>query len=91
MKSVLRYKYLLCQQNVILQDGWSHPNSILISINKRQRIPKWQSQMDNPEKLATRVHKMKKNKIKTHNTCWTLLYTNNIQLITFNEVDTRNY
>ena len=22
-------------------------------INKRQRIPKWQSKMDNPEKLAT--------------------------------------
>ena len=46
-------------------------------INKRQRIPKWQSKMDNPEKLATqstqdeekqsreigniRVHKTKKN------------------------------
>ena len=22
-------------------------------MNKRQRIPKWQSEMDNPEKLAT--------------------------------------
>jgi len=33
---------------------------------------------DNPEKLATyRVHKTKKNKVKTqHNMCWILLYTN---------------
>jgi len=45
---------------------------------KRDRIPKGQSKMDNPEKLATyREHKTKKNKTKTqHNMCWTPLCTN---------------
>ena len=38
-------------------------------LNKRERIPKWQSKMDNPEKLANRVHKTKKKKTKyKHNT-----------------------
>ena len=31
---------------------------------KRQRIPKGQSKMDNPEKLQHRVHKTKKNETK---------------------------
>ena len=32
---------------------------------KHQRIPKGQSRKDNPEKLAHKVHKRKKNKLKT--------------------------
>ena len=50
----------------------------VILVNNCQRIPKGQSQMDNPEKLATyRVHKTKRNKAKTqHNICWTPLYAN---------------
>ena len=50
------------------------------NLNKRQRIPKGQSNMDNPEKLAAykcSVHKTKKNKTKTqHNMCWTPLHVN---------------
>ena len=34
--------------------------------NKPYRLPKGQTQMDNPEKLQNRVHKTKKNKTK-HN------------------------
>ena len=42
--------------------------------NKRQRKPKGQSNMNNPEKPG---HKTKKNKTKTqHNMCWTPLYVN---------------
>ena len=50
----------------------------VILVNNCQRIPKGQSQMDNPEKLATyRVHKRKANKTQTqHNMCWTPLYAN---------------
>ena len=49
-----------------------------MQFNKRQRIQKGQSKMDNPEKLAKdRVHKTKNNKTKTqHNMCWTPLNVN---------------
>jgi hypothetical protein len=46
--------------------------------NKCYRIPKSQSKMDNPWKLAIygTQDKEKQNKIKTqHNMCWTPLYT----------------
>jgi hypothetical protein len=44
-------------------------NGFVLKLNKRQRIPKWQSKMDNPEKLANWVHKTKKKKTKyKHNT-----------------------
>ena len=50
-------------------------------VNKRQRIPKGQCKMDNPEKLTTQGtqddEKPKQNKTKTqHNMCCTPLYTN---------------
>ena len=38
-------------------------------LNKRYRIPKGQTQMDNPEKLQNRVHKPKKNKTKRNIIC----------------------
>ena len=46
-------------------------------INKRQRIPKWQSKMDNPEKLATQStqDEVKKTKAQS-NMCWTPLFVN---------------
>ena len=44
---------------------------MLFSINKRQRIPKGQSQMDNPEKLATLgTQDEEKLKKKNHNTLY---------------------
>ena len=41
-------------------------------------IPKGQSKMDNPDKLATQAtqDKDKQNKNKQHNMCWTSLYAN---------------
>jgi hypothetical protein len=39
------------------------------SLNKRYRIPKGQTQMDNTEKLQNRVHKTKKNKTKYNTIC----------------------
>ena len=56
------------------------------NLNKRQRIQKVQSKMDNPEKLSTQgKHKTKKNKIKTqHNMCWTPLYASKHK---FNKLD----
>ena len=50
----------------------------LLSINERQRIPKGQSKMDNPEKLATQGAQYE-DKIKTkdtHNMCWASLCAN---------------
>ena len=46
--------------------------------NKRQRKPKGQSRMDNPEKLAKlAAQNRRQTKHKTqHNMCWTPLYTN---------------
>jgi translation initiation factor IF-2 len=42
-------------------------NVVLVYIiNKRLRIPKWQSKLDNPDKLATQVHTTKQNKNTTH-------------------------
>ena len=56
-----------CQQNVV---GIS-------LVNKRQRIPKGQSKMDTPEKLAKQDNKTKTSKTKTeHNRCWIPLYAN---------------
>ena len=43
--------------------------------NKSQRIPKWQSKMDNSEKLATQGTQDEEKQNK-HNMCWTPLYTN---------------
>jgi hypothetical protein len=40
-------------------------NMTLVFANKRKRILKEQSKMDNPEKLEHRVLKTKKNKAKT--------------------------
>ena len=46
-------------------------------VNKRQRIQKGQSKMDNPEKLATQDTQVKEKQKKTqHNMCLTTLYAN---------------
>ena len=45
-------------------------------INKRQRIPKGQSKMDNPEKLATQGtqdEEIQKHNTTQHKMCWTPL------------------
>ena len=48
----------------------------LYDIHKRQRIPKGQSKMDHPEKLATQgTQDEEKQKIQD-NMCWTPLYVN---------------
>ena len=58
-------------------EGATKKDNPEILANKRQRIPKGQSEMDNPEKLATQGNKTKENKIKTqHNMCWTSLCAN---------------
>ena len=45
--------------------------------NNTRDIPTGQSIMDNPEKLADRVHTPMTNKIQTQrNMCWTLLSAN---------------
>ena len=46
----------------------------IIMLNKHQRIPKGQSKMDNPEKLATQTKT--KKALTQHNMCWTPLCTN---------------
>ena len=51
---------------------------VKILLIKRQKIPKGQAIMDNPEKLATYgTQDEKKQKTKTqHKMCWTPLYAN---------------
>ena len=45
--------------------------------NKRQKIPKGQSEMDNPEKLATQgTQDDDKQNTTQYNMCWTLLCAN---------------
>ena len=58
------------------------------SINKRERIPKGQSQMENPETRATlKVHKTMKNKTKTQNNmCWTTLCANKYKYLFLNSM-----
>ena len=48
-------------------------------VNKRQRIPKGQSQLDNPEKLVTygTQDDVKQNKAQ-YNMYWTPLYANKL-------------
>ena len=45
-------------------------------LNKRQRIPKGQSKMDNPQKLATQCTQDEKTKTKTENTTQYVFDTN---------------
>ena len=63
---------------MFLQRKWSilrYRQNVRGGGNKRQRIPKGQSKMDNPEKLATQgtQDEEKQNK-RQHNMCWTPLY-----------------
>jgi hypothetical protein len=47
---------------------------VCLSVIDARDIPTGQSKMDNPEKLADRVHTPMTNKIQTqHIMCWTLL------------------
>ena len=58
----------------------TEPDMQLTVVHKRQRIPKGQSQMDNPKKQTkqgTQDDKTNKNITKTqYNMCWTPLCTN---------------
>ena len=50
---------------------------LVIIGNKHLRIPKGQSKINNPEKLATYgTQDEEKNTKKLHNMCWTTLYGN---------------
>ena len=50
---------------------------LVIIGNKRLRIPKGQSKINNPEKLATYgTQDEEKNTKNLHNMCWTPLYVN---------------
>ena len=57
-------EYRRDNQKWTIQRNWQHS---VHKINKRQRIPKGQSKMDNPEKLATQCMYTRQTK-QTHNT-----------------------
>ena len=63
--------------NKHLYNEWNSCQIIIYIMNgnKSQRIPKWQSKMDNSEKLATQGTQDEEKQNK-HNMCWTPLYTN---------------
>ena len=48
------------------------------SLNKRKRISKGQSKMDNPEKTGNIGHTRWRKIKQKHNMCWTPIYTNKV-------------
>ena len=47
-----------------------------IPLNKRQRIPKGQSKIENPEKLESQGKQDEQQQKNQHNMCWTPYYAN---------------